>query len=256
MDSQFVPIRLTFSDLTLGAVDVIPYLQRGDPAAWKKLAIAAVPPARAVQIGDTVAIEVWSDSAAGLKLTDLLRIDRLAQPFSQTSISQMQAFSAIRNNPGGPNFSGPNFGGPNSRPIPTVSGAARAYSPEDAELHLSQVRIAVNDEIQGAPGHSVNATGPLVWFYLPNRGRYILSLAPHPELGFVQAGEVRGGAITFTEGKDKFLLESPVPAATGSAAYFLYVLHDPDWEPTARNQADRPQFGSVAPRELVLLQKK
>jgi hypothetical protein len=70
---------------------------------------------------------------------------------------------------------------------------------------------------------------------LPHRGRFILSLAPRSELGFSKAGEVRGGVITFTVGKDAFTLESPTMIVSGNAPYIVYVLHDADWEPSARS---------------------
>lgn len=100
------------------------------------------------------------------------------------------------------------------------------------------------------------ATGTLVWFYLPKRGRYILSLVPRPELGFAKVGEVRGGTIRFQMAGDEFALESYTPVAPGSAPYTLYVLHDGDWEPTARNQVDQSLTGSVSPGELAALLKK
>jgi hypothetical protein len=99
------------------------------------------------------------------------------------------------------------------------------------------------------------ATGTLVWFYLPKRGRYILSLAPRPELGFGKAGEVRGGAIRFKMEGDEFVLETFTPVAPGNAPYVLYVLHDREWEPTSRNQLDQSLTGSVSPAELLALLK-
>jgi len=203
-----------------------------------------LPAARPAHDGDSVRIELWSDASSGEKLADLVRIGQSAQARAMQVLRQQMALMA----PSRTSFP--------SRPIPTVSGDARPYSAEDAEIHLVQPRISVNGEKQADVGRSANISGTLVWFYLPKHGRYILSLAPRAGLGFVKTGEIRGGALTFTDGNDKFLIESPNAVTTGEAPYFLYVLHDPEWEPTARNQADRAQFGSVAPGELALLQKK
>ncbi|HUA62184.1 MAG TPA: hypothetical protein VML19_25740 [Verrucomicrobiae bacterium] len=244
--------RATFFDLSFGVLDAIPYAQRGDPAAWKKLAVSQLPSARMVKAGDTIQIEVWSDPAAGQKLTDIVHIELMPSALSTTWTSQITSFNSIRAGIPAPNLTSAYY----ARSIPTVAGDARAYSIDDAEMHLSQARVTLNGELQPPSGRPANAAGALVWFYCPGHGRYVLSLAPRPELGFVKSGEVRGGAMTFSDGKDKFLLESPGAIAGQNAAYFLYVLHDPDWEPTARDQANRLQFGSVAPRELELLQKK
>jgi len=234
--------RITFYDLSIGVLDVVPHAVRGDAAAWKRLPTPTLPAPREIHTGDSIRIDLWQDTAAGQKLADLIRFDQsvpLRQHVTMTPGTQ----------PALTRF-------PETRPVPTLPGDAHAYSAEDAELRLAQVRVTVNGELHEAPMRTAAAGGPLVWFHLPKRGRYVLSLASRPELGFVQAGEVRGGSATFTVGNDKFLLESYTSFAPGSAPYFLYVLHDPEWAPTAANQGDALQFGSVNPRELALLQKK
>jgi hypothetical protein len=94
------------------------------------------------------------------------------------------------------------------------------------------------------------------WLYVAGHGRYILSLTPRAELGFVKAGEVRGGLITFTLANDQFKVECPNAIAPGYAPYMLYVLRDPEWTPTATAQSGRALVGSVAPAEIVSLKRK
>jgi hypothetical protein len=244
LDSQTSSYRIRFFELGIGPLDVVPRPARYDPSAWKKLSLPSLPAARTVQPGDTIPVDLWVDPATGQKLVDNVRIQTTPQ-FLQVNQRIIQSMTTLR---GG--------AGPPQRSIPTVSGAARSFSAEDSEMRLAQPRITVNGVVQESTGRTANAGGTLIWFHLPKRGRYILSLAPRPELGFVKAGEVRGGAITFTLDKDEFLLESPIAIASGSAPYILYVLHDAEWEPTGMNQGDRMQFGSVAPGEIALLQKK
>jgi hypothetical protein len=83
-----------------------------------------------------------------------------------------------------------------------------------------------------------------------------LSVAPRPDLNFKLAGEVRGGAIAFSLGDDSIRLESPNPTATGDAPYNLYVLRDPEWEPTAQAQTGQFAAGSVSPGELAELKRQ
>jgi hypothetical protein len=90
----------------------------------------------------------------------------------------------------------------NYRAIPTVFGDARGFSADDAEIHFVPSGLSINGVSQDPPARQPYVTGALVWFYIPGRGRYILSLTPRAELGFAQAGEVRGGAIRFTLGGD------------------------------------------------------
>jgi hypothetical protein len=78
-------------------------------------------------------------------------------------------------------------------------------------------------------------SGAAVHFYLPMRGRFILSLTPHPELGFRKAGEVRGSTLTFTIDNDTFTIVSTGRIAPGSGPFSLYVLHEPAWLPRSGN---------------------
>jgi hypothetical protein len=144
-----------------------------------------------------------------------------------------------------------------NRPVPTVSGTARDFSATDAELQLTQPRVTFNEASQdtttrGAP----LARGALVWFYLPGHGRYILSLVARPELDFEPAGEVRGGAVSFTLDKDSIKLECMNPVAAGDSPYNLYVLHDPEYEPTAQAQKGKFALGTVGAAELAALKRK
>jgi hypothetical protein len=95
-----------------------------------------------------------------------------------------------------------------------------------------------------------------VWFYVPGKGRYILSLVARPELEFKKAGELRGGLIKFTMDKDTFTVECPVEIAEGHAPYNLYVLTDPLYEPTSQKQKGQFAVGSVGVEELVMLKRQ
>jgi hypothetical protein len=136
--------------------------------------------------------------------------------------------------------------------IPTVSGTAHDFSAADAEVHLQTIRVTVNGAAAEQPVRGA-AAGSLVWIYLPGHGRYVLSLAPRPDLGFVKAGEFRGGEATFTVGADKVVIQSTIPIAPGDAPYVLYVMHDAEWAPTSQSQTENMLIGSVSPRELALL---
>ena len=81
----------------------------------------------------------------------------------------------------------------------------------------------------------VEATGAVVWLYLPERGRFLLALRPQPKLGFQRAGEVRGSVLRFTLGGETVSVVCGSRIAPGQAAFNLYVLHDPTWRPTYAN---------------------
>jgi hypothetical protein len=215
-------------------------------AEWSMQALPAIPQPQVVHDGDKISIELMTDAATGEKLIDDIEI----QPYSRRT--------------GGGVFSVPNARLPNpfvapsrGATVPTVDGIARDFSVADAEMRIAQPRVTVNGAPQSTVGRgSPSVTGSLVWFYLPGRGRYVLSLVPRPDLDFQKAGEVRGGAITFTLGNDTIKLECPNQIAAGNAPYNLYVLRDPEWEPTAQAQKGQFAAGSVDPGELAALKRK
>jgi hypothetical protein len=239
----------------MGAVE-LPPLGPGKPRAenpgeWKKLEPAEYPAPQIVHAGDVISIDVWLAPDTRQRLIDSIRIDamltdaiaRAAQPQPPA----LQARALIVRSAITPAAAVP------ARPAPTVAGPAREFSTADAEMRIAQFRISVNGTAEAPPKGATASTGALVWFSLPNRGRYVLSLAPHLALGFSQAGEVRGGVATFTLDGATIKLECPTAIAPGYSAYNLYVMHDPQWQPTAQAQRDFIQYGSVDIEELAKL---
>jgi hypothetical protein len=121
------------------------------------------------------------------------------------------------------------------------SGPARDYSIADVELRVMEPKVTINGTVLPATNNFMGGvTGNAVSIYLPERGRYVLSLVPHPELGLQKAGEIRGSSLNFTAGADTITIECNGRIATGSAPYNLYLHFDPAWRP--RNAHDRAFF--------------
>jgi hypothetical protein len=47
-----------------------------------------------------------------------------------------------------------------------------------------------------------------------------------------------------------------LPAASGNAAYTIYVLHEADWEPVSDRQKDYPLDGSIGVDEILASLRK
>jgi hypothetical protein len=201
-----------------------------------------LPEPRIVHDGDVIGIELITDATTGDKLIE----DVTIQPFSQRATI---GFPFPLLGRGGP-------GQPGERAVPTVEGPPRDFLAADAEMRLTQPRVTLNGTVQSTAGRATpGVTGNLVWFYIPGRGRYILSLVPRPELEFHKAGEVRGGRITLRLDSDAITLECFSEIATGHAPYNLYVLRDSKWEPTAQARKGQLAIGSVDAEELAMLKR-
>lgn len=249
-EPQADTFRATFYDMSVGPLEFLGSPRTPmDPTQWKKIPLPAVPAPTLIHSGDVVRIEVFVNPNTQQKLVDSLSVqptirDQRAPMVMRVTQTHAAALSATTAT------------GAAHPPMPAITGTARDFTVEDAVMHLRELRVTISG---GGPRYSQidhAANGPLVWFYAPDHGRYILSLAPRPELGFVQAGEVRGAAITFNAGEDAVSLESSDAIAPDDAAYNLYVLHDPLWEPTVANPAGFLLLGSVSARELAALMAK
>ena len=112
-----------------------------------------------------------------------------------------------------------------------VPGTPRDLSPDDVELSIIAPQLKLNGKHVHSSTYEDGACGPAVWFYLPDHGRYVLSLVPRPQLGFAKAGAVRGSTLTFTIDGETLEMTSGVDIAPGYSPYNLYVLHESSWRP-------------------------
>ena len=112
------------------------------------------------------------------------------------------------------------------------------------------IRISLNGTVLDAStrfGGSIS--GAALWFYLPERGRFVMSLLPNPKLGFRRAGEVSNSSLTFTEGRERYDIQSTSRIVPAGGRFNLYVLHDPKWRPT-RVLSNLPLIVGAADRGL------
>jgi hypothetical protein len=241
--------RVSFSNLSIGPLDFQTDAPDSlDPALWRKEAVPALPAPQTVHAGDPMSIHVLDDPDTRRDLIDTVTVVPMP-PMPRRNMSTGRewwqwAHATLRNGNSGP-----------ARQPFTIFGSARQFSSDDAEIRLQMGRVSINGTVDRRGEGTRVVTGSLVWFYAPGHGRYILSLTPRPDLGFIQAGEIRGALAAFTVDKDEILLESQSMIAPGEAPYFLYVLHDPEWVPTSRSQIGVILFGSVSPRELAAVRR-
>jgi hypothetical protein len=178
------------------------------PNNWKMVSSPHFPAPLTIQPGDILELNLMTNASTGQTVIDYVTVQEPAKKFS--------GFDRIPD-----------------RQFSFATGVARDFRTEDVEMRIQLPRVSTNGKVEpSTAGHLGDAKGAVVWFYLPRRGRFILSLVPHPELGFRKAGEIRGTTLSFTDGSDRFELSSGVPIAPGQAVFNLYVLHQPSWLPT------------------------
>jgi hypothetical protein len=228
--SQRNAYKMTFHPLDLGP-ETFGRIHIDDPGTWKKSEIG--PPvskplypfrdaADTVHTLDVIAVDLMMNQETGQKIVDYVVLQEPGRAWS--------------------------FDMPMRREFSYTPGAARDFSVEDASLRIVEPRLIMNDKSDDlTPDFRGDFSGPIIWVYVQNYGRYLLSLAPQP--GFRKGGEVRGTSLSFAWGADKFTIGSAWQIAPGDAPFVLYVKNEPAWKPPYANAA-RVMFGSASRAEL------
>jgi hypothetical protein len=142
------------------------------------------------------------------------------------------------------------------------SGPAFPADKEPRDLTLLDVALILEEPVllkNGTPvdvarSRSGSIAGPIVWFYVPGRGRLLLSAVPHASWGFTRAGVIQDNRITFTSGGDSYVCRSKHSILGSDTAWNLYLLHEPGYRP-AKDDGSGYQFGS-ADRVEYLVQRR
>lgn len=121
----------------------------------------------------------------------------------------------------------------------------RDFYAEDAEFVLSAPVLSLNGRGLELPRSLVTVKGKFLWVYVPDHGRYLLSLSPDAEAGLSLAGQVGGATLEFELKSDQIQIDAADRILMGSATYNLYVAHQSDWLPPNERERSTALLGSI-----------
>lgn len=184
-------------------------------ASWKPLQLPSYPPPQIVEPGETIALDLLASPDGSQKVVDYLR----------ASCQKQAAQASVENAP------------------------ARDFRMEDIALNITDASLYLNGEpVSGVPTTG-DAQGAVTWFYFPGKGRFLVSILPHP--GFEKAGVIRDRIITFDLAGDHYKVNANHPVFLGRGAWNAYVMRDAAYPVTGANAA----FGGADTVEAALAQK-
>ncbi|HZI18115.1 MAG TPA: hypothetical protein VEY09_05910 [Pyrinomonadaceae bacterium] len=117
---------------------------------------------------------------------------------------------------------------PRRRALPVRTSPPRDFNAEEVRLQVTGYTLSVNGEV--VHRSRGGCSGPLVWFSLPGRGRFVVSLVPRPGYDFRQAGSIEHDRIRFEFEGDSFEWASAGPVVATGGNWNVWVLHDPNFD--------------------------
>jgi len=151
--------------------------------------------AQLIDDGDAFALDLLVNPQTGVKIVDVVKV----------SFDPARLWSAP----------------PRSLPL-------RDFTLGNVELAVRDYKLTINGELVGGGRKPARGcAGALVWFYVPERGRFIFSLIPHEGYNFQKVGRIENNKISFTLGGDSYEWTSSAPVVgTSGGNWNLWVLHD------------------------------
>ena len=213
-----------------------------DARTWKLLPAPRFPAPRVVRNGEVLELTLLTNDAQRQQLSEYVTLQE-------------------------PRRTGFNIEPP--REFTFAGGTPRDFAAGDVELQLQEPRVNTTGLSLTAPQSAPlewasrdnadltafkspgSAAGPIIWIYLPGRGRFLLSLTPRSE--FRRAGEVRGSTLRFTVEGQTYDVWSSSRIAPATAAFNLYVRRQPEWKPSYPNaNLDTVHIGAADRLEYLL----
>ncbi len=145
---------------------------------------------------DSIAIELLVNPATGAKIIDVISVN----------MSPTAAWF-------------------NKRPF----GNARDFSIDDVEMSMSRNKLLINGECVSCSG-SGSVSGPLVYFWVRGRGRFIVSLRAHDGYDFQKIGTIQQNKIVFFMNGDYYEWICAEPIMKDGGFWNVWVLHEPDYD--------------------------
>lgn len=160
--------------------------------------------------GDAVSLELLVNRESGVKIIDVVKVtfDR--------SILRENLFDAL----------------PKDFTLEEVSS-----------LSVKSYELTIDGNLVGKSKSKLGCTGSLLWFYVPDRGRFIVSLVPREGYSFQKVGMLDGNRIEFVMNGEYYEWTSSESILPTGGAWHLWVLHDPEYTPLFGAEKPAPKAG-------------
>jgi hypothetical protein len=157
--------------------------------------------------GDAVSLELLVSEKTGVKIVDVVRVT-----FDRSRLIEK-----------------------------TPESVPRDFTLDAVSLAIKNYELFIDGELAGKGKSSVGFSGSLLWFYVPDRGRFILSLVPRDGYSFQKIGVLEGNRIEFVANGKHYEWISSASILPNGGVWNLWILEDISYSPLfGTGKAPRP----------------
>ncbi len=147
--------------------------------------------------GDAVSLDLLVNSESGVKIVDVVRVT-----FDRSTLREGY-----------------------------IDSAPKDFTLDDVALSVKNYSLTINGKLIGQSKSSIGCEGALLWFYIPERGRFIFSLVPREGYNFAKVAVLDENRIEFTVDGERYEWLSSASILPNGGTWNLWVLHDTGYTP-------------------------
>jgi hypothetical protein len=129
-----------------------------------------------------------------------------------------------------------------------LESAPKDFTLDAVELGVKNYSLLINGTLVSKSKSTIGFTGALLWFYVPDRGRFIFSLVPREGYEFAKIAVVDGNRIEFTVNNDRYEWLSSESILANGGTWNLWVLHDANYTPLFASDGAAPPATPKLPK--------
>jgi hypothetical protein len=164
--------------------------------------------------GDAVSLELLVNNESGVKIVDVVRVT-----FDRSTLRETHPESAPKD-----------------------------FTLDAVELGVKNYSLLINGTLVNKNKSTIGFTGALLWFYVPDRGRFIFSLVPREGYDFAKIAVLDDNRIEFTLNNERYQWLSSESILPNGGTWNLWVLHDPNYTPLFGSEGVVPRTTSKLPK--------
>ena len=121
-----------------------------------------------------------------------------------------------------------------------LDAAPKDFTLDAVSMTVKSYELSIDGVLVGKSKSKIGCAGSLLWFYVPDRGRFIVSLSPRDGYQFRKIGLLDGNRIEFVLNGELYEWISGETIFPNGGAWNLWVLYDPNYTPLFMPQRNVP----------------